>query len=88
MHRSAPLVAADHGRELPPERLVDGARGTHGIVRREWCAKIAASPDARTELELIAAFEEDLEGSPRAHALAMRLDVAIEGALATLDEER
>ena len=78
---------APHGWRLPPERLVDGARATQGLERREWCSMIATSKDARTELELIAAFEEDLEGPRRGAALAMRLDVAIEGALATLDEE-
>lgn len=85
--QAAVEMAPPNARKLPPEQLVDGARGTHGLERRHWCSMIAASPDARTELELIAAFEEDLEGTARGRAVAMRLDVAIEGALATLDEQ-
>ena len=72
--------------KLPPERLVDGARETRGAERREWCAMLAESPDARCELELMAAFERDGE-LPRGAGLEVRLAVAIDGALATLDDE-
>jgi len=72
--------------KLPPERLVDGARTTHGAEQREWCTMLAESVEARCELELMAAFERDGEVQVSA-GLATRLTLAVDGALATLDDE-
>jgi hypothetical protein len=77
-------VSAPWAWKLPPERVVDGARDSRGVERREWCTMLAESPEARCELELMAAFERDGELPRSAEA---RIAVAIDGALATLDEE-
>lgn len=71
---------------LSPESLVDRARTTAGpLARRHWCTKVAESPDARNELNLMAAFDEDTVVTSRHHDA--RVGLAVEGALATLDDE-
>ncbi|MBN8609336.1 MAG: hypothetical protein J0L92_02040 [Deltaproteobacteria bacterium] len=70
---------------LSPESLVDRARTTPGaFARRHWCTKVAESADARTELNLMAAFDEDTMVTNRRHG--ERVELAVEGALATLDD--
>lgn len=79
-------MSAPYAWPLPPERVVDGARQSQGAERREWCTMLAGSTDARCELELIAAFERDGEPLGGRH-LDARLALAVEGALATLDDD-
>ncbi len=70
---------------LSPESLVDRARTTPSTTaRRHWCTKVAESPDARTELNLMAAFDEDTAVSKRSHPV--RVEMAVEGALAMLED--
>lgn len=69
---------------LSPESLVDRARATPStFARRHWCTKVAESADARTELNLMAAFDEDTVTGMRHHE---RVELAVEGALATLED--
>ncbi|MFN7700746.1 MAG: hypothetical protein ACK6CU_27460 [Deltaproteobacteria bacterium] len=70
---------------LSPESLVDRARTSTGsFARRHWCTKVAESPDARTELNLMAAFDEDTASTAVRHG--ERVELAVEGALATLED--
>lgn len=70
---------------LSPETLVDRARRSAAeAARRHWYAKVAESPDARAELHLMAAFEEDTAITGRLHGV--RVELAVEGALATLED--
>jgi hypothetical protein len=70
---------------LSPESLVDRARTSAGsFARRHWCTKVAESADARTELNLMAAFDEDTAVTSVRHG--ERVELAVEGALATLED--
>lgn len=71
---------------LSPETLVDRARtAATPDDRRLWCTRLVASSDARLELALMDAFEEDSVVTALRHDL--RVELAVEGALATLDVE-
>lgn len=73
---------------LPPEALVDVARGRGpATTTLPIGAMLDDSPEAVDELEHIASFEDERDARRRSRAHAARLEVAIEGALATLDEE-
>jgi hypothetical protein len=92
----APRAHAPRGSalELPlpeelfaPEQLVDLARGdTETSARFNVGAMLDQSPEAAFELEIIASFEDELEPSRRSAAYAQRIEMAIDGALASLDE--
>lgn len=71
---------------LAPERMVDAARGTEGVELRGWCSRIAESAEARAELDLMAAFDDEPGAASSRWAVEARLQMAVEGALATLDE--
>ncbi len=71
---------------VSPETLVDRARSAVAPEsRRDWCTMVAHSRDARSELSLMDAFDEETTVTGRSHGL--RLEVAVEGALATLEDE-
>lgn len=72
---------------LPGERLVDLARG-RGQTSLPVGSMLDASPEALDELEHIASFDDERDAQRRSRAYFERLEVAIDGALATLDEER
>ena len=78
-------VPAPPGR-VPPERLVDEARRAEGLELRSWCAQIAYSPEARAELDLIAAFDDESASAASRWAVERRIAMAVEGALATRDD--
>jgi hypothetical protein len=71
-----------------PEELVDRVRTAEGLELRSCAHAVAYSPEARAELAWMSAFEDDLGESPSARAVEARVAIAVEGVLATLDEER
>ena len=70
-----------------PEQLVDLARGdAETSARFNVGAMLDQSPEAVMELEIMASFEDELEPSRRSAAYAQRFEMAIDGALASLEE--
>ena len=76
----------EHQPLMTEEEIVDAARGISGPTRLPVGAMLDESPRALEELELIASFEDERDDRRRSRAYSARLEVAIEGALATLDE--
>lgn len=72
---------------LPDEAVADLARRGGSAREALSRASVREAPGAREELELVEAFEAE-RPVRRPAGLAARLDVAVEGALATLDEAR
>ncbi|MBX7195070.1 MAG: hypothetical protein K1X94_23655 [Sandaracinaceae bacterium] len=73
-------------RIVSSETLVDRARAAVSPTQvREWCTRAAHDKDARAELTLMDAFDEDTAVTSRSHHL--RVELAVEGALATLEDE-
>jgi len=82
----APSDLPPPGVLMEPEAIVDAARGHNRPADLPIGAMLDASPEAIDELELMASFEDERDVR-RSHAHAERLEMAAEGALATLDEE-
>ena len=73
-------------RNPAPEELVDRVRVAEGLELRSCATAVAYSPEARSELAWMSAFEDDLGEAPSAWAVEARVSIAVEGALATLDD--
>lgn len=70
---------------MEPEAIVDAARG-HGQARDLPIGMMLdASPEALDELEFVASFEDERD-MRRSRSHGERLEMALEGALAMLDE--
>ena len=76
----------EHEPLMSEEAIVDAARGMSSPSSLPVGAMLDESPRALEELELIASFEDERDDRRRSRAYSARLEVAIEGALATLDE--
>ena len=71
---------------MAPEALVDAARGHGAPTQLPIGAMLDASPEALDELEMIASFEDERDSRRGSRAYVQRLEMAVDGALATLDD--
>jgi hypothetical protein len=75
------------GELFAPEQLVDLARGdADACARFDVGAMLDQSPEAMLELEIMASFDDELEPARRSPGYAQRVEMAVDGALASLDD--
>lgn len=84
---ASPLDLPPPGELFSAEQLVDLARGdAEACARFNVGAMLDQSPDAILELEIMASFEDELDPARRSAGYAQRIEMAVDGALASLDE--